>query len=173
MLIFCTKSLKQKVKSAPFRKLQIDLHFARTRPTNATVGAKGFFSRWGAETWLKCTWVKWKSTFSKNSLPSTRPKSLLHAGTNRDILDLHVYHFRIVLHIRKALRIGRDKLYIVSGFEELVSQNTYFGICIFCPSAVLILVLGLSHGGNGLLWHWIYSFQFRFIHFVSFRKIQK
>ena len=60
----------------------------------------------------------------------------------------------------------------VSGFEELVSQNTYFGICIFCTSAVLFLVW-LSHGGNGLLWHWIYSFQFRFIHFVSFRKIQK
>ena len=88
-----------------------DLDFAR-RVDERYRGCQRFFLVGALSMWLKCTWVKWKSTFSKNSLPSTRPKSLLHAGTNRDILDLYVYHFRIVLHIRKALRIGRDKLYI-------------------------------------------------------------
>ena len=65
-----------------------------------------------------------------------------------------VCKFRIYRHFVKSVNGSNfpvTSCIYVLGFEELVSQNTDFGICIFCPSAVFILVLGLSHGGNGLL----------------------
>ena len=49
------------------------------------------YARRALSTWLKfavCMHVsKWNSTFSKNSLPSRWPKSVLHVGTNREMLD--------------------------------------------------------------------------------------
>ena len=115
---FLYKKFETKGQKCPVSQITDRFAFCETRRRTLPWVPKVFFLVGALSTWLKCTWVKWKSTFSKNSLPSTRPKSLLHAGTNRDILDLYVYHFRIVLHIRKALRIGRDKLYIRLGLRR-------------------------------------------------------
>ena len=103
---FCTKSLNQKVRSAPFRKLQICI--LRDASTSATLGARGSLVA-VLSTWLKCTWVKWKSTFSKNSLPSTRPKSLLHAGTNREILDFTVGYLSLLSIISASCCIYKKR----------------------------------------------------------------
>ena len=86
----------------------------------------------------------------------------------RSTLHRVVYRKRV----KECEEISCIALYIgLIVFEELVSQNTDFRICIFCTFAVLFLVW-LSHEETDCCDTGYVQFQFRFIHFVSLRKIQ-
>ena len=171
---FLYKKFETKGQKCPVSQITDRFAFCETRRRTLPWVPKVFFLVGALSTWLKCTWVKWKSTFSKNIRCLARDQNLSSTPEQTEIFLIYMSIISASCCIyEKRWESEETSCIYVSGFEELVSQNTYFGICIFCPSAVLILVLGLSHGGNGLLWHWIYSFQVRFIHFVSFRKIQK
>ena len=76
-------------------------------------------------------------------------------------------HLCIALYIRKALK-NRKRL-VASRYSL---RSARFAKFAYSALPLFYSLFRLSRRGIGLLRHWIFSFQYMIIHFVSFRKIQ-
>ena len=149
---FLYKEFETKGQKCPVSQIT-DLHFTRLR----------WVRDWNAREWNENRPFPRIRCLASDQPPRRNKQKFLISW----LFIFTVYHFGIVLYIRKALKNRRDKLYIVKGFQELVSQNTYrFSNLHILHFSCFIPCFRLSHGGNGLLWHWIHFSSGLFISFL-------